>query len=39
MVVIAVDRAGESFQRILIGELLFELCLVSKALVVVLYEV
>ena len=38
-VIITVDRAGESFQRILIGELLLELCLVTKYFVVVLDEV
>ena len=38
-VVVAVDHAGKPFQRILIGELLLELCLVTKSLVVVLNEV
>ena len=32
--VVAVDHAGEPFQRILIGELLLELCFVTKSLVV-----
>ena len=38
-VIITVDRAGESFQRILIGKLLLKLCLVTKSFVVVLDEV